>query len=118
MSAIGTGVDYYLAYQFIKKLTTPFKDTEAYKLGIIDEKGKVLKKRSSLTSKEKESYKLMDTLVFNMKKLLEKLPGGKSKIGSLAAALFLLKEENVTEDTLEVLFLEFLNSEKCNDLLS
>ena len=48
MSAIGTGVDYYLAYQFIKKLTTPFKDTEAYKLGIIDEKGKVLKKRSSL----------------------------------------------------------------------
>tara|TARA_B100000287_G_scaffold249813_1_gene234825 strand:+ start:2148 stop:2825 length:678 start_codon:yes stop_codon:yes gene_type:complete len=118
MGIVGSGVDYYLAYQFIKKLSTPFKDTEAYKLGIIDEKGKVLKKRSSLSSKEKESYKLMDTLVFNMKKLLEKLPGGKSKIGTLAAALFLLKEDNVNEDTLEVLFIEFLNSQKCSDLLS
>ena len=118
MGIVGSGVDYYLAYQFIKKLSTPFKDTQAYKLGIIDEKGKVLKKRSSLSSKEKESYKLMDTLVFNMKKLLEKLPGGKSKIGTLAAALFLLKEDNVNEDTLEVLFIEFLNSQKCSDLLS
>ena len=98
MATISTGIDYYLAYQFVKKLSTPFKETEAYKLGIIDEKGKVLKKRSRLTSKERESYKLMDTLIFNIKKFLEKLPGGKSKIGSLAAALMLIKEQRSIDE--------------------
>ena len=98
MATISTGIDYYLAYQFVKKLSTPFKETEAYKLGIIDEKGKVLKKRSRLTSKERESYKLMDTLIFNIKKFLEKLPGGKSKIGSLAAELMLIKEQRSIDE--------------------
>tara|TARA_B100000424_G_scaffold232791_1_gene195763 strand:+ start:1108 stop:1791 length:684 start_codon:yes stop_codon:yes gene_type:complete len=119
---ISTGIDYYLAYQFVKKLSTPFKDTEAYKLGIIDEKGKVLKKRSQLSSKERDSYKLMDTLIFNLKKFLEKLPGGKSKIGSLAAALMLIKEERTIEeilndDNLENKLSEFINSQECYDLL-
>jgi hypothetical protein len=122
MSAISTGIDYYLAYQFVKKLSTPFKNTDAYKLGIIDEKGKPLKKRSQLTSKEKESYRLMDTLIFNLKKFLEKLPGGKSKIGSLAAALLLIKEERTLEeiledDNLENKLIEFINSQECYELL-
>ena len=122
MATISTGIDYYLAYQFVKKLSTPFKETEAYKLGIIDEKGKVLKKRSRLTSKERESYKLMDTLIFNIKKFLEKLPGGKSKIGSLAAALMLIKEQRsidelVNDENLENKFIEFINSQECFDLL-
>ncbi len=120
MSIVGSGVDYYLAYQFIKKLSTPFKDTDAYKLGIIDDKGKVLKKRSQLTSKEKESYKLMDTLVFNLKKFLAKVPGGQSKIGTLTAALFLLKENILRHSSLNQLeeqYKEFVNSQKCYDLL-
>ena len=33
-------VDTYLAYKFIKMLATRWKKTDAYKLGIIDEKGK------------------------------------------------------------------------------
>ena len=38
-------VDAFIAYKFIKILTTPWKETEAYKLGIIDENGNVLRKR-------------------------------------------------------------------------
>ena len=84
----------YFVYQFIKKLVTPFEKTDAFKLGIIDEKGKILKKRRDLEgSKEKDAYTLSDTLVWNIKKLIGKVPGGKSKIASYAAALFLIKEQ-------------------------
>jgi hypothetical protein len=85
----------YFVYSFIKRLATPFKSTKAFELGIIDENGKVLKKRSKLkTKEEKESYTLSDTLVFNLKKVLAKVPGGSTKFASFAAALFLMKEEN------------------------
>ena len=130
MSAITTGVDYYLAYQFLKKLTTPFNKTEAFKLGIIDKNGKVLRKRKELSSKERDSYKIMDTIAFNLKKLLQKLPGGKSKIASIGAALFLMKEETIIKESFpqsasfnyhrnnfEEEFLQFINSQECYDLL-
>jgi len=86
--------DAYIMYQFLKKLTTPFNKTQAFKLGIIDEDGKILRKRSSLkTSEEKAAYTIFDTFVFNIKKLIEKVPGGKSQLASYAAALFLIREE-------------------------
>lgn len=87
--------DLILVYQFIKRLTTPFNKTEAFKLGIIDEKGKKIK--APETSAEKNSYGYYDRLVFNLKKLLEKLPGGSSKFGSYAAALFLIKESDTSK---------------------
>ena len=130
MSAITTGVDYYLAYQFLKKLTTPFNKTEAFKLGIIDKNGKVLRKRKELSSKERDSYKIMDTIAFNLKKLLQKLPGGKSKIASIGAALFLMKEETIIKESFpqsssfdyhrnsfEEEFKQFINSQECYDSL-
>lgn len=86
-------VDFFVAYKFIKILTQDFKDTDAFKLGIIDKNGKVLKKRKELkTGEEKKSYTIIHTLVWNLKKLLAKVPGLKSKLGNYAAALFLLKE--------------------------
>jgi len=58
----------YFVYQFLTKLVKPFKETDAYKLGIVDENGKILKKRSQLKSKEeKEAYTLTDTMIFNLK---------------------------------------------------
>tara|TARA_S200000501_G_scaffold44196_1_gene35801 strand:+ start:537 stop:1313 length:777 start_codon:yes stop_codon:yes gene_type:complete len=94
MSIASAAGNIYFAYQFLTKLTKPFKDTDAYRLGIIDEKGKVLKRRSTLkTREEKEAYTVSDTLVFNLKKLLEKVPGGRTRFASFAAALFLLKED-------------------------
>ena len=36
---MGRAIDLFVTYRFIRLLTTPFEDTDAFKLGIIDEKG-------------------------------------------------------------------------------
>lgn len=80
-------------------LTTPFEKTEAFKLGIIDKNGhRILKDKSSkpevelLTTKQKNAYTILHKLVFNIKKLFNKVPGLRTKVGTYAAALFLLKD--------------------------
>lgn len=83
-------MDLFLVYQFVKRLTTPWEKTEAFKLGLIDKKGKKLKTAES--KEEHDAYGYYDRLVFNLKRLLEKLPGGSTKLGSFAAALWLIKE--------------------------
>jgi hypothetical protein len=106
----------WIVYMIIKKLTTPFKDTEAFKLGIIDAKGNVLRKRHTLkTRQEKDAYTSLDTLVFNLKKMIERLPGGQSRLASFAAALYLIRETrnyellNSNTDMLYEGFVEYLN---------
>ena len=72
----------------------PFESTNAFKLGIIDKDGKYLKKQRDLkTSEEKLASNIFTRLVWNIKKLLGKLPFGKTKLASLATALVLIKEE-------------------------
>ncbi len=89
----GFVVDTYMAYQFAKRLATPFVEWEAYKRGIIDERGKVLRPRKTLVSREdKDAWRYFDTLVANLKKILEKIPLGRKRIVSIAAALLLLRE--------------------------
>jgi len=83
-------LDLILIYQFIKRLTTPFDKTEAFELGLIDKNGKLLK--SAETKEEEEAYTYYDRLIFNLKRLIERVPGGKSRLGSFAAALFLIRE--------------------------
>ena len=86
-------VDNLIAYKVLKMLVTNFTDTEAFKLGIIDAKGKNLRKANTLqTSEEKDAYTFLNRLVFNMKKIINKLPGGENKTKSLVAALWLVKE--------------------------
>ena len=88
-------VDLFLVYSFIRKLVTPFNKWEAYKLGIIDEKGKVLIKRKDfLQKKQREAFGVFDLMILNLKKLLAKVPGGQTRLASYAAALFLIKEWN------------------------
>lgn len=92
-------VDTYLVYKIITILTKKWEDQDAYKFGIIDEKGNVLKKARTLdTKKEKDSYTVLIRFVFNLKRLLEKIPGGKSKFGSYAAAATLLLKEEIEEE--------------------
>ncbi len=88
-------LDYYLVYQFVRRLSTPFREWNAYKLDIIDENGNVLKKRRELrTREEKQAFGAFDVMVLNLKKLIERLPAGKTRLASYAAALFLLREWN------------------------
>lgn len=91
--------DTYLAFQILKRLTTPFNKTEAYKLGIIDDKGNILKKRRTLkTYKEKEALTQFDIFIFNIKKIIERLPFGRSLLANYAAAFYLMREEKNLEN--------------------
>ncbi len=110
-------IDLFLVYQFIRRLATPFKDWEAFKLGIIDENGNVLKKRKDLlTVRERQAFGVFDVMVLNLKKLLAKVPGGSSRLASYAAALYLLREWNhfsdstlLTEDISDEEIIESIN---------
>jgi len=88
--------DFFYTLRFLRLLTTPWNKTNAFKEGIIDDKGKVIKKPE--TSKEKSVYNTFHRLVYNLKRLLNKLPFGRSTIASYAAALFLIKEESNMSD--------------------
>lgn len=104
---IGKTIDLFTTYQFLKRLVQPFEKWEAYKLGIIDEKGTVLRPMDSLeTTKERDAWGYFDVLAANLKKLLGVLPGGKSAIASYAAAFLLLREE------------QHLNAEEIEDVLA
>jgi len=104
-------IDLFLIYQFIKRLATPFNEWEAYKLGVIDEKGNILKnaKERVASVKERDAFGKFDLLVLQLKKLLEKIPGGNTRLGSYAAALWLIKE-NKNMDPYKTLSEETLKS--------
>ena len=85
-------VDNVIAYRILTMLVRPFVETDAYRLGIIDSKGKNLIKPSELNSDQKDAYTVLHRLVFNMKKIINRLPGGENKLKSIVSALFLIKE--------------------------
>ena len=121
---MGRAIDLFVTYRFIKLLVTPFKDTDAFKLGIIDENGNRVRQPNSTkpavelsTQQLKNAYTVLHKLVFNIKKIFEKVPGLRTKVGTYAAALFLLKDtfkEHVEDpDMFEKEFMKYL---KENDI--
>mgnify|MGYP003323672212 CR=1 FL=1 len=120
---MGRAIDLFVTYRFLKLLTTPFEKTDAYKLGIIDEKGNRImpppkggvrqtKPATLGTTAEKNAYTILHKLVFNIKKIFAKVPGLRTKVGTYAAALFLLKDtfkESVNDpDMFEKEFMKYL----------
>ena len=123
---MGRAIDLFVTYRFIKLLVTPFKDTDAFKLGIIDEDGnrvmppprggvRQTKPASLNTTAEKNAYTILHKLVFNIKKIFSKVPGLRTKLGTYAAALFLLKDtfkESVDDpDIFEKEFMKYLKEQ-------
>ena len=124
---MGRAIDLFVTYRFIKLLVTPFKETDAYKLGIIDNVGNRImpppsaggvrqtKPKSLDTVAEKSAYTILHKLVFNIKKIFEKVPGLRTKLGTYAAALFLLKDtfkESVDDpDMFEKEFMKYLKEQ-------
>lgn len=102
MSTIGRIASSIFAYRFLRILTKPWNETEAYRLGIIDENGKSLKRvRDLRTPEERDALSVFNRLVFNVKRIFERIPLGKRRIGSYAAALYLIKEStHIDENTL------------------
>jgi hypothetical protein len=87
-------VDLLITYRVIKLLVTPFEKQEAFKQGIIDKDGNVLKKYNTLTAtKDKQSYTILHRFVFNLKRILTRVGLG-GTFGSFAVALGLLLKED------------------------
>jgi hypothetical protein len=88
--------DTIYAIRFLRLLTTRWNNMGAYKLGLIDDRGNHI--RSPKTSTERSKYNIFHRLVFNIKKLLNKIPFGKTTIASYLAALYLIKEHTGLSD--------------------
>lgn len=85
-------IDNAVAYKVLRMLVTNFTDTEAFKLGIIDSHGNTLRKTNQFsTESERDAFTYLTRLVFNMKKLINKI-GGENKLKSMAAAIWLIRE--------------------------
>ena len=96
MGLLLRGADTVYALRFLRLLTMPWEKTAAFKAGVIDENGNRIKKPE--TSEEKEAYTIFHRLVFNIRRLLAKIPLGKSTIARYLAAFWLIKENTDLED--------------------
>tara|TARA_B100000900_G_scaffold96955_1_gene80061 strand:- start:4028 stop:4645 length:618 start_codon:yes stop_codon:yes gene_type:complete len=119
---MGRAIDLFVTYRFLKLLTTPFEQQDAFKLGVIDKEGNRIRKPKSTrpavelsTTELKNSYTILHKLVFNIKKIFSKVPGLRTKVGTYAAALFLLKDtfkESVDDpDVFEKEFMKYLKEQ-------
>jgi len=115
-------VDLFVTYRFLKLLVTPWKKQEAYKLGIIDDKGKnLIKSRDFEREDQRTAFTLLHRLVFNCKRIMQKIPFIRSQLGTYAAALFLLKEHYKIENLPEAEITKYLlenNLIELNDNIS
>ena len=86
-------IDFLITYRIVKLLSTDFKNQEAFKFGIIDANGKVLRPSRTLnTQAELDSYTVLHRFIFNLKRIIAKF-GLKSSLSNFAVALaFILKE--------------------------
>jgi hypothetical protein len=82
-------VDLFVLYKLIKAISTPFDETDAFELGLIDDKGKLIRKPK--TSAEKDAYDHFDRFVFNIKRILQKV-GLDKRYATYAGALLLMRE--------------------------
>ena len=111
-------IDLIITYRVVKMLVTPFNKFKAFDLGIIDEKGKVLRKMKEVKGSEKKHYTMLHRFVFNLKRILQKVGLG-SRLGSFAVALALLIKEDKSyaqyKDTLESTIITYLKEQNLYD---
>lgn len=83
------------AFRFLRLFTMKWEDTEAYKTGVIDEKGNMLVKPRNFMPDQKKAYTLFHRVVFNLRRILEKTPLiGQNRLTNYASALWLVKENS------------------------
>ena len=109
MGIVKRAADLAYAFRFVRMMVMDWSSWDAYKLGIIDENGKRNRNVKIDTDEKKSAYTPFIRLAANIKRLVAKIPGGGSKLGSFASALFLIKEKaNLSEKGLKTI------CEKCN----
>jgi len=106
-------VDLYLVYRILRLFTTPYTEWDAFKTGVLDAEGNIVLPQEKRTQEQNDSFSKFDLLILKLKKVLEKLPFGKTRLATYAAALFLIKEEkNINAKTLEEQFINYYNDYK------
>ena len=115
MGIIKRAADLAYTFRFIRMMAMDWKSWDAYKLGIIDENGKRQRNVKLDNDEKKSAYTPFIRLAANLKRLVSAVPGGGSKLGSFASALFLIKEKvgdkgikSICEE-MNVEVLDFLN---------
>ena len=102
-------VDTVIVFRILKMMTRKWEEMDAFKFGLIDANGKRIKGVKPKGSEQKNSFTLLHRLVFNLKRILELLPFGRTRLASYAASLALLKENfNIDGDALERHFYQYL----------
>ena len=76
MGFLTRAADTVYTFRFLKLLVTAWEDTPAFELGIIDKDGQPIKKVRDLTSTERDVYTMFHRLVYKIKRLMNKVPGG------------------------------------------
>ena len=108
MGLVKRAADLAFTFRFIRMLVMDWKDWDAYKLGIITDEGKRNRNVQLDTDEKKSAYTPFIRLAGNVKRLLSKIPGGGTKLGSFAAALYLIKEDqNLSDKQLNKILEEF-----------
>ena len=83
----------------LRLFTVKYEETDAYKLGIINDKGEqLIKMRNFVRREQSDAYTLLHRLVFRLRGLIEKIPFVKSRLANYAAALILIREKIVKEE--------------------
>ena len=102
-------VDTVIVFRILKMMTRKWEEMDAFKFGLIDANGKRIKGVKPKGSEQKNSFTLLHRLVFNLKRVLELLPFGRTRLASYAASLALLKEHfNINGEALERHFYQYL----------
>lgn len=101
MGLIAFGVNSWYAYKTIRRLSQRWEDTPAFKAGIIDKSGKKIVK--DLSFEQKREYTAFDRILYNLKRVISKVPGSQNPFIRYATALVLLKEDEATEEFLETI---------------
>lgn len=92
-----------LTYQFVKRLTTPFNEWPSYNTGVHDESGNLLVLEGQRTEQQEQSFNKFDLISLRLKKIMESIPGGNTRLASYAAAMMIINEQWEDKSESEIL---------------
>jgi len=92
-------IDNTIALRIIYILVKPIESTDAFKLGLIDKDGNTIRK--ARTYQERNSTSMLHRLCWRIKRVFSLVPGGKTRLGSLAGAYLLVREALDKEMSME-----------------
>lgn len=84
--------DMHWVYEFIRRLSTPFKGWPAFKAGIIDAKGNILINVKELTPQQQQKWNYLDQISVGIKRLIDRVPGIQPKLKTITGTMLLMKE--------------------------